>query len=92
MITADDERSIVFYPVPPHAFPTKMTFSTATWKNISQQAWDKDHLISLLSAPNTSCGKGLEYALGSVFFAWRFEVFQNQTTRGKRVMSNNSEL
>jgi len=40
MIAADDERSIVFYPVPPYAFPThkKKTFASTTWKNIFQLA------------------------------------------------------
>lgn len=59
MIATDDERSIVFYPVPPHAFPTKMTFSTATWKNIPKEAWDNDHLISICLLPTQAVKKVL---------------------------------
>jgi len=53
MIAADDERSIVFYPVPPYAFPThtKKTFASTTWKNIFQLARDNDHLISICLLP-----------------------------------------
>lgn len=88
MIAADDERSIVFYPVPPHAFPRKKKKDLFLHylENIFQLAWVNDHLISICLLPK----RFKVHALRSVFLCVKEWGFPNQITGGQRVMSNNS--